>query len=197
MRPAAIWGHGNDAAGPSPTSRSSLSVQLFVALNSPHTHRGLGEILGYFPKRKKKPRMGPLPISIYFQPFGGTWAIASRVGEVTSDGKCAATSFPVLGNNDIQFGSDAPHGSRKVPSIRRGPTRFLEVTSPAAWEFWTPTPDWSSLQKRPIAVCFGTLAQRLSAILARTIQGFSAYQTWFSPCSDRKTCDSLFIGESH
>jgi len=140
-------------------------------MNSPHTIVGLGEILwDIFPNGKK---LGGAPANFAYisSLLGERGVIASRVGEDDFGREVRQQlSSLVLETTHIQSDPTHPTGSVNVSVDSAGQASF-EVTSPAAWDFLEPTPDWMQLAEKADAVCFGTLAQR-SRQSRQTIQAF-------------------------
>src|SRR5882762_5883082 len=132
---------------------------------------GLGELLwDMFPAGKK---LGGAPANFAYiaNLLGDRGVVASRVGQ-DDLGRQAISCVKALGGETSEIQRDANRltGTVKVSIDNDGQAKF-EIKKSVAWDFLEWTPEWSALEKRCDAVCFGSLAQR-SPQSRETIQSF-------------------------
>ena len=136
-----------------------------------HTIVCLGEILwDIFPNGRK---LGGAPANFAYASslLGERAVIASRVGEDDLGQEVRhELSRSGLEATHIQSDPACPTGTVTVSVDSAGQASFA-VNSPAAWDFFQPTPGWTQLAEKADAVCFGTLAQR-SPESRQTIEAF-------------------------
>ena len=96
--------------------------------------------------------------------LGDEGIVASRVGQMTLAMKRNATS-----NASALALPDTTRSARIAQELCRSKSmrtdsRTFQIAEPAAWDSFEWTPTWQSLAQKADAVCFGSLAQRCSAV---------------------------------
>ncbi len=139
---------------------------IFSAMTARFTIIGLGEALfDVFPDRQI---LGGAPLNVAVhahqlaQPRGGRGVVVSRIGQdARGDTLLADLRSRGMSTEFIQTDPDRPTGTVYVDVGFDGEPSY-EIVQGVAWDWLQFDPDAESLANACQAVCFGTLAQRIS-----------------------------------